>query len=232
MLEELARELDANRAILAENERQWFLTLARLENDLMMLAYIRQHPRNAQSALPGDLVWEQAPFLWNHAVWDAAVAKATVRLMPPRGANRRQEFYELMAAMNSLSSADWDAINAARRFDLLDSDSTHLSPAQLDDVIQLTEAALAKHIQLGNSFGRYAHEFPELPHSITWDVIDRLRPSSAAGDPAGMTGAHHRTEDRINVDITEMTREQRSQNPPPDPTHARASMGAHGAPEP
>jgi hypothetical protein len=121
----------------------------------------------AQTALPGDLAWEQEPFLWNHAVWDAAVAKGTVRLMSLKEANRHQEFYELMAFMNSHSLADWDAINTARRFDLLDSDPTHLSSVQLVEVIQLTETALAKHIQLGNSFGRYAHEFPELPHSIT-----------------------------------------------------------------
>jgi hypothetical protein len=78
---------------------------------------------------------------------------------------------------------------------------------QLIEVIQLTETALAKHIQFGNSFGRYAHEFPELPHSITWDVIDKLRPITAALDPAGMTGVHQRTEDRINAAVAEMTRD-------------------------
>jgi hypothetical protein len=208
--EELAQELDGNRAILAEDERHWFLTVARLKNDLLVLEYIRQHPGTAQAALPGDLVWEQSPFLWNHAVWDAAVTKGTVRLMSLKEANHHQEFYELMAAMNSQSSADWDAINTARRFDLLDSDPTHLSPVHLNEVIQLTETALAKHIQLGNSFGRYAHEFPELPHSITWDVIDKLRLTAAAVDPAGMTGVHQRTEDRINAAIAEMTRDPRS----------------------
>jgi hypothetical protein len=207
--EELARELDGNRAILAEDERQWFLTLARLKNDLLVLDYIRQHPGTEQTALPGDLVWGQLPFLWNHAVWDAAVTKGTVRLMSLREANRHQEFYELMALMSSQSLADWDAINTARRFDLLDSDPTHLPPMQLNEVIQSTETALAKHIQFGNSFGRYAHEFPELPHSITWDVIDKFRPTTAALDPAGMTGAHRRTEDRINAAIAEMTRDPR-----------------------
>ncbi|MDP8985303.1 MAG: hypothetical protein M3N97_09700 [Pseudomonadota bacterium] len=208
--EELARELDGNRAILAEDERQWFVTVARLKNDLLVLEYIRQHPGTAQTALPGELVWNQLPFLWNHAVWDAAVTKGTVRLMALTEANRHQEFYELMALLSSQSLADWDAINTARRFDLLDSDPTHLAPVQLDEVIQLTETALAKHIQLGNSFGRYAHEFPELPHSITWDVVGKLRPAAAALDPTGMAGAHQRTEDRINAAVAEMTRDPSS----------------------
>jgi hypothetical protein len=60
--EELVRELAGNRAILAEDERQWFLTLARLKNDLLVLEYIRQHPGNAQTALPGDLVWDSYHF--------------------------------------------------------------------------------------------------------------------------------------------------------------------------
>ena len=85
--EELARELDANRTIPAEDERHWFLTLARLKNDLLVLQYIHQHPGTAQTDLPGDLVWGQSPFLWNHAVWDAAVTKGTVRL-PARRCRR------------------------------------------------------------------------------------------------------------------------------------------------
>ena len=207
--EELAREFDGNRANLAENERNWLIALAGLKNNLLMLAYIRQHPGMAQTALPGDLVWDLAPFLWNHAVWDAAVAKGTVRLMSPKQANHYQEFYELMATMSSQSLADWDFINAARSFDLLDSDPTQLSPVRLDEVIRLTESALAKHIQFGESYGRYAHEFPEFPHLITWKAIDRWRPRSAAVDPAGMTGARQRTADRIATDIAEMTREQK-----------------------
>jgi hypothetical protein len=211
--EGLTRERDGNRAILAEDERHWFLTLARLKNDLMVFEYIRQHPGTAQTALPGDVMWGELPFLWNHAVWDAAVTKGTVRLMSLREANRHGEFYELMALMGSQSLAGWDAINTARRFDLLDSDPTHLAPAQLIEVIQLTETALAKHIELGESFGRYAYEFPELPHSITWDVIDKLRPPAVALDPVGMTGVHQRTEDRINAAIAEMTRDSRSPEP-------------------
>jgi len=74
-------------------------------------------------------------------------------------------------------------------------------------------ATLVKHVQFGNSFGRYAHEFPELPHSITWDLVDKWRPSSAATDPVAMAGVHQRTEDRIDAAIAEMTREIESSRP-------------------
>jgi hypothetical protein len=96
---------------------------------------------------------------------------------------------------------------------LLDGDPTHLPPLQLDEVIQLTETALEKHIQFGQSFGRYAHEFPELPHSITWEVVARWRPTPAKADPVAMSGAHQRTVDRINAAIAETTSDSRSPGP-------------------
>jgi hypothetical protein len=108
-----------------------------------------------------------------------------------------------MTLMSAQSLNDWDAINDAHHFDLSDSDPTHLSAQQLNETIQLTEIALAKHIEFGYSFGRYAHEFPELPHTITWDKIDQLRPSAVDTDPSGMAAAHQRTEDRIKAAMEE-----------------------------
>jgi hypothetical protein len=50
-----------------------------------------------------------------------------------------------------LPTASETALIDAHRFDLLDSDPTHLSPQQLNETIQLTEIALEKHIQFGES---------------------------------------------------------------------------------
>jgi hypothetical protein len=123
--------------------------------------------------------------------------------MSLREANRNQAFYSLMTLMSAQSLADWDAINDAHHFDLWDNDPTHLSAQQLNETIQLTEIALAKHIEFGCSFGRYAHEFPDLPHTVTWEKIDRLRPAALDTDPSGMTAAHQRIEDRIKAAMEE-----------------------------
>jgi hypothetical protein len=204
--EALEREFQSNRANLAADETNWLETLASLKNNLLVLEFLRQHPKDPQTALPGDLQWQQAPFLWDHAVWDTAENKGIVRLMSLREANRNQAFYNLMTLLGTQSLADWDAINDAHRFDLLDSDPTHLPPQQLDETIRLTQIALEKHIQFGESLGRYAHEFPELPHTVTWEKIDRLRPSAFDADPSGMAAAHRRTEDRIKAAMEEESR--------------------------
>jgi len=199
--EALARELDANRDHLVVDQREWLLTTARLKNNLLVLEYIHQHPGTPQTALPGDLTWVQIPFLYDHAVWDAAEKNGITHLMPLTEANRNQELYAVLAVMAQQSLDDWNAINAANSFDLLDTDPTHLSPQRLDQVIQLTETALAKHIQFGYSFGRLANEYPDLPHAITWENIGRIRPSAAQLDPQGMAAAHQRTADRIKAGL-------------------------------
>lgn len=195
--EALEREYDSNRTKLTAVELDWFSALASLQNDLVVLQYLRDHLGTPQTELPGDLRWGLHPFLWDHAIWDAAVAKGVVRLMPIVEANRHSEFYGLMTTMSGQSLLEWDAINDAHRFALMNSDPTRLTPPQLDEVIRLTGVALEKHIQFGLSFGRYAHENPEMPHLITWDKIDEILPNSLREDPLGMAGAHQRSDARI-----------------------------------
>jgi hypothetical protein len=119
--------------------------------------------------------------------------------MPLEESNANQEYYGILTSMNDQSLQTWNAINEAHSFDLLDTDPTHLTPQQLDQVIQLTLAALNKHVVLGYSFGRFAVEYPEHPHTITWDLIFKLRPMPSDLDPQGMAAAHQRTMARLKA---------------------------------
>jgi hypothetical protein len=199
--ESLSRELDSNRTHLASNQRYWLLTTAGLKNNLLVLEYIREHPGTPQTALPGDLNWFQAPFAYDHAVWDAAEKNGITHRMPLSEANTDQELYALLAGLAQQSLDDWNAINDAASFDLLDTDPTRLSPQRLDQVIQLTETALEKHLLFGYSYGRLADEYPNLSHAITWDNMHRLRPSAIDLDPQGMAAAHQHTTDRIHAGL-------------------------------
>lgn len=198
--ESLALEMEGNKAKLASNERNWLYTYALLKNDLQVLRYVRDHPGTPQASLPGALKWLEYPFLWDHAVWDAAVNKGVDRSMPLEEANRRKEFYLLMAAMETQSLDGWNAINDARRFDLLDPDPSHLSPAELSEVIQRTEIAMSKHMEFGYSFGRYAKEFPDLPHSLTYDRLAELRPADQ--DDPQLADARQRSREQIDAVLT------------------------------
>ncbi len=195
----LVEEQTANEAAWADDERDWRLTFVELKNNLQVLEYLRQHPGTPQTALPGELRWNQSPFEWHHAVWDAAQQKGIVQRMSLEEANGYQEYYVILAVMDQQSLQTWNAMNEAHAFDLLDSDPTHLSPAQLDQVIQLTLAALQKHVLFGYSFGRFANAYPERPHTITWDLIDALRPTPSLLDPTGMAAPHRITQARMQA---------------------------------
>jgi hypothetical protein len=197
--EALEHEQKANEKDWADNEYDWRRTFVELRNNLTVLEYIRQHPGTPQTALPGELRWIQSPFMWNHAVWDAAQQKGVVQLMSLEESNAHQEYYRIMESMSEQSLQAWNAINEAHSFDLLDPDPTHLSPQQLEQVIQLTLAALNKHVVLGYSFGRFAVEYPGRPHTITWDTIETLRPMPSELDPQGMASAHQKTADRMKA---------------------------------
>ncbi len=197
--EEIAREQKANEALWARNEKNWRFTFAELRNNLIVLKFVQEHPGAPQTELPGVLLWEQAPFLWNHAVWDAAQVKGVVQRMPLEESNNHQEYYGLMNVIAAQSLGAWNAINAAHGFDLLDPDPTHLSAAQLDQVMQLTLIALQEHVVMGYSLGRFAHEFSERPHTITWDSIDGLRPTAGATDPKGLERASALTKSRLEA---------------------------------
>jgi hypothetical protein len=195
--EALEREQKANEKAWADDEHDWRKVFVELKNNLTVLEYIRQHPGVPQTALPGELRWGQSPFMWNHAVWDAAQQKGVVQLMSLEEANTNQEFYGMMTLMSEQSLQAWNAINDAHRFDILDPDPTHLSAQQLDQVIQLTLTALQKHILFGYSFGRFAGEYPERPHTITWNMIQTLRPQPSDLDSQGMAAAHRKTAERL-----------------------------------
>ena len=85
---------------------------------------------------------------------------------------------------------------------MIDPDPSRLTPQQLDSVIELTTVALEKNILEGYSYGRYAHENPDMPQLITWDVIHALRRTGTDLDPMGMAAAHKRSDTRINTTLS------------------------------
>ena len=193
--EALSREREANRRHMEENTRHWLEMNAALRNDLQVLDAIRHQPGIALSDLPGDLNYNQAPFEYDHAVWDAAEKNGITRLMPLKEANEDLSFYQLAEEMSLQSLQEWDAVNDQRRFLLVDSDPTHLTADQVNETMRLTQVSLEKHVQFGFSFGRMADEFPDMPQTLTYKVLKGLIPTSS--DPKTLAAAHQRTQQRI-----------------------------------
>jgi hypothetical protein len=209
--EALEREREANRRHMEVNSRQWLETSAALRNDLLVLDAIRQHPGLPQTELPGELNFNQYPFLYDHAVWDAAVQNNIVRLMPLKEANLDQEFYQGAALMSEQALHVWDAVNDLRRFLLVDPDPTHLTPEQLAETTRLTQIALEKQVQFGYSFGLLALDNPDMPQILTYRALDKLQPDTQ--DPAAMAAPNHITQQRIEAYVNSVAGPAKTPNP-------------------
>jgi hypothetical protein len=197
--EALQDEQLSNEGLWAANEHDWRRTYVELRNNLTVLQFARLHRGMTQAQLPGVLIWDQYPFRWNHAVWDAAKQKGVDQRMRLDESNAYLGYYNELSAMWQMQLDAWKGINEARQFDLLDADPTHQSPAQLDHVIALTAAALSKHVTLGYAFGLFANDFPKRRHAITWDTINKLRPDAIELDPKGLANAQAKTMARLKA---------------------------------
>lgn len=190
--EALARERESNLALFRHDQQNWLRTFSTLRANVVALEYLRSHPGITKSELPTELNWEQFPFIYQHAEWDATVAKGILSHMPPDEANGLQDYYDLLGVIGRQSLTTWDRVNDAARYNIVDPDPTHLSAAELDRQIDLTQIALTAHFEQGYSLARAAEANPNLPQLITYDSLRQLRPTAFDHDPAAMQGPHDR----------------------------------------
>ena len=195
--ESLDRERDANKRDIQRDIRDWRWEMVELQNDLMVLHFIRQHPGVAQADLPGDLFFIQSPKVIEDGVWTAAQQKGVLSLMPVEEANRHAMMYGFLKAMAIQGGEAYAAFNNAGRFDVDDGNPTHLSPAQLDQVIQLVQEAIQKQITVGYSLGLLHDAFPELGSTLTDDEVDLAHHHPFRESPDELVRAHRLTVDRL-----------------------------------
>jgi hypothetical protein len=195
--ESLDRERDANRRDIQRDIHDWRWEMVELQNDLMVLHFIRQHPGVAQGDLPGDLFFIQSPKVVEAGVWDAAQQKGVLSLMPVEETNRHAMMYVFLKAMAMQGGDAYAAFNNAGRFDVDDGNPTHLSPAQLDQVIQLVQEAIQKQITLGYSLALIHGVFPELGSDLTYDEVNLAHHYPFRESPDEVARAHRLTVDRL-----------------------------------
>jgi hypothetical protein len=195
--ESLDRERDANRRDIQRDIHDWRWEMVELQNDLMVLHFIRQHPGVAQGDLPGDLFFIQSPKVIEAGVWDAAQQKGILSLMPVEETNRHATMYVFLKGMGLQGGEAYAAFNNAGRFDVDDGNPTHLSPAQLDQVIQLVQEAIQKQITLGYTLALLHGAFPELGSDLTYDEVNLAHHYPFRESPDEVAHAHRLTVDRL-----------------------------------
>ena len=140
--EALRQELEKNRTDLA----RWAVAIRRehasLENNLLVLSYLKQHPGTAPAQLPGILTWHSATDELTNAAWTTAQQTQVTGLMPAAEVRDWSNFYMHIEKIHDSNQAYWQALNDARQYAFRDPDPSHLTPAQIDQVLDGTARAL------------------------------------------------------------------------------------------
>jgi hypothetical protein len=200
--ESLQHEREANRKDLIQDSADWRWEMAELENNLVVLRYVQQHPGTAQSELPGVLQWIQAPKLAESSAWNAAEKNGLTRLMSLDEANGFNVRYRFLEMMGVQSLATWDAFNDAGRYSVADGDPTHLSPDELQQTIGRLQFAMEKHIQLGYTLALLNRRFPDLGSTLTYKEVMGHVHQPDKENATAMAAALARTQARLPPDTS------------------------------
>ena len=195
--EALHNERDQNRRAFAEGMQEFYRQTAALNNNLLVLNYLRTHPHPSPQDLPGVLVWHATRTNVSDSAWRTAQQSNVTALMPQSEVRRDAILYEHIDTVEQGVEHIWPTIIQARIFFMAHPDLTTLTPAEIDQAIQLTQAVQAAHftqaaalVQLSRLDAGFAPTLtvPQLSRIMQVDVL--------ATDPA-YAAAAARTNARV-----------------------------------
>jgi len=76
--------------------------------------------------------------------------------------------------MDRAHEEEADALADAISYGFVDSDPTHLTPAQVNDELERTKRVFSKHIRLGFLMQNLAEEFPEFTPAPSNEELEKL----------------------------------------------------------
>lgn len=171
----LRLEREGNYKILAQNTTAWRWGTAELQNNLLVLQYLQQHPGTPQEKLPGILVWKTSSYPFGSVVWGAVRQSGVIALMPREETEANSYLYLFLQKVNDVQYEAARAIIDARRYDLSDADPSHLSLTQVASEIELTQAALSAQFLCGSLLLNLVETFPDFPATVTSEELNQIR---------------------------------------------------------
>jgi len=175
MREALRLEREENRARFAQLSGFWNWETAALQNNLLVLQYLQQHPGTLQERLPGTLYWGHRGAGHVRSVWDAAQSTGITLLMPREEVARNAELYRALERIDAANGEAWLAFTEAARYALVDSDPSRLSAAEVAEEIALTRTALTRHFLFGVALQNLRAVFQDFPQTVTLEDLQRMR---------------------------------------------------------
>ena len=173
--EALCQERLENHKSFADGISHWRSGVARIQNNLLVLRYLQQHPGTLQENLPGVLLWNQNGDPAEFSAWNAAQQTGITSMMPREEVADDDYLYKHLLQLGERSGKVWQDINLADQYTLTDSNPSHLSPARLAEVIALTENIQTDQYLHGIGLENISAGFPDFPASVTFAELEQFR---------------------------------------------------------
>jgi hypothetical protein len=141
----LRREREHNIKQLAVSTTEMRWETAEYQNNLLVLEYLQQHPGTPEEKLPGILQWSHTGTQFSFAAWDAASQSGMTRMMPLVEAAQQARLYRDLETAQNEGEEEYVASHKAEAYTYRDYNPSHLTPAQVADEIELTQALLMQH---------------------------------------------------------------------------------------
>jgi hypothetical protein len=197
--EALQREFEANHGRVVLELKLWRRGVAALQNNLIVLRALHEHPGTPEEKLPGTLYWAISNMVYDHAEWDAAQQSGIVKLLPQEEAPKHAFQYLELQRVQDASNTVWLTINDAEQFTLADPDPSHLSPTRLEQVIGLTEKALTQQILVGEALLNLDASIPDIPNNVSRGELDRIRNRRTQESTPALAAADAMTRARLDA---------------------------------
>ena len=172
--EALQHELQENRARFASNTAYFRSESAMLQNNLLVLGYLQQHPGASYSQLPGVLLWTSSNARMEDSAWKTANQTGITALMPQDEVMKTAELYGLYERIDQAHEKEADALVEAISYMFQDSDPTHLTPAQVNEEFALTKLLVSLHLRHGFLMQNLAEQYPDFKPAPSSEELEQL----------------------------------------------------------
>jgi hypothetical protein len=198
--EALVTEREIDQKVAADDAILFRREAAALENNLLVLEALRQHPGTPRAELPGILTWHSdLQTALPHTSWTTAEQTGITGLMPVVEVRHQADLYEHLEHVAKAADAVWDGINAIRAATLSQPDPSLWSPAMIDSVIDLTRAQVIKLYGFGAMLVILHQDFPEFAAGFDNSTIKTLIKMQTSESGPGLDAPLAKTIQRIDA---------------------------------
>jgi hypothetical protein len=196
--EALRVEREQNRKAFAYNTAAFRFEAQLMKNNLLVLAFLKEHPGTPEDKLPGVLNWSASYEPTVHVAWDAAQQSNVTQYMARAETVDASGLYRALLEGDAAVGDFWHAISAAELYAGGDPNLSQLSAAEVEEQIGLAQSCINALFRVGVQQENIHQNYPDFSPSPTVAELYRTFVRQRSGqDYAGLSQARALTKSRV-----------------------------------